>query len=111
MQTAYMGVKLWAQAVNEAQRLEPRQIRRAFLNQRLAGPGGETRIDAETQYCFKTPRIGQIQASGQFKIVWTASSPVQPKPYPASRTAEAWQAFLHDMHAGWGNHWAAPEHP
>jgi urea transport system substrate-binding protein len=108
MATAYIGVKLWAQAANEAQSLDPKKIRRALLNQRLKGPEGEVRIDPDTQYCYRTPRIGQIQADGQFKIVWAAPEQVRPEPYPSSRTAEAWRAFLHDLYTGWGNRWAAP---
>jgi urea transport system substrate-binding protein len=108
METAYLGVKLWAGAVNEAQSLDPRKVRRALLSQRLKGPGGEVRIDPDTQYCFRTPRIGQVQADGQLKVVWTAPAPVRPEPYPNTRTAEAWRAFLHDLYAGWGNRWAAP---
>jgi urea transport system substrate-binding protein len=107
METAYLGVKLWAMAVNEAQSLEPKKIRRALLSQRLQGPGGEVRIDPDSQYCFRTPRIGQIQAEGHFNVVWTASAPVRPEPYPNTRTAETWRAFLHDLHTGWGNRWEA----
>ena len=65
METAYVGVKLWAQAVHEAQSLEPRKIRRALANQRLLAPSGEVRVDPDTQYCFRTPRIGQIEADGR----------------------------------------------
>jgi urea transport system substrate-binding protein len=107
METAYIGVKLWAGAVNEAQSLDPKKIRRALLNQHLKGPCGEVRIDPESQYCFRTPRIGQIQNDGQFKVVWTAPAPVRPEPYPNSRTAEAWRGFLNDLYTGWGNRWAA----
>jgi urea transport system substrate-binding protein len=109
METAYIGVKLWAGAVNQAQSLDPKSIRRALLNQRLNGPGGEVRIDPDSQHCFRTPRIGQIQADGQFKIVWTAPEPVRPEPYPNTRTAEAWRGVLQDLYTGWGNRWAAPE--
>jgi urea transport system substrate-binding protein len=109
METAYVGVKLWAAAVNEAQSLDPKKIRRALLSQRLTGPDGEVRIDPDTQHCFRTPRIGQFQADGQFKIVWTSPEPVPPEPYPSSRTAEAWHGFLHDLYTGWGDRWAAPE--
>jgi urea transport system substrate-binding protein len=109
METAYLGVKLWALAVNEAQSLDPKKVRRALLNQHLQGPGGEVRIDPDTQYCYRTPRIGQVQADGQFKVVWSAPAPVRPQAYPGSRSAEAWQAFLHDLYTGWGNRWAAPE--
>jgi urea transport system substrate-binding protein len=107
-EAAYVGVKLWAQAVRSAASAEPKKIRRAMLNQRLTAPDGEVRIDADTQHCFKTPRVGQITGEGQFHIVWSASAPVAPEPYPATRTAADWKAFLHDLYAGWGNQWSAP---
>lgn len=109
MEAAYVGVKLWAQAVKEAESLEPKAIRRAMLNERFNAPGGEVRIDPDTQHCYKTPRIGRIQADGQFRIVWTAPEPVAPLPYPKTRKAAEWRAFLHDLYTGWGNRWAAPE--
>ena len=73
METAYIGVKLWAQAVNEAQSLDPKKIRRALLNQRLIGPGGVVRIDPDTQYCYRTPRVGRIQPDGQFQVSTTGA--------------------------------------
>jgi urea transport system substrate-binding protein len=48
MENAYVGVHLWAQAVREAQSIEPKKIRRAMLNQRLAAPEGDVRIDPDT---------------------------------------------------------------
>jgi urea transport system substrate-binding protein len=108
MEAAYVGVHLWARAVNEAGSLEPRAIRRALLNQRMKAPGGEVRIDADTQHCYKTPRIGRIRSDGQFDIVWTAPEPVEPDPFPSTRTATEWRGFLHDLYTSWGNQWAAP---
>lgn len=108
MESAYVSVKLWAQAVEESQSTEVRRIRRAMLNQRMTSPGGEVRIDPATQHAFKTPRIGQVRADGQFDVVWTAAQPEPPNPYPSSRTTEEWRAFLHDLHTSWGNRWAPP---
>lgn len=108
MESAYFGVRLWAQAVEECGTTEPRQIRHAILNQRMTAPGGQVRIDPTTQHTFKTPRIGRIQSDRQFDVVWTAAKPEPPIPYPPSRTAEQWRAFLHDLYLGWGNRWSAP---
>lgn len=108
MESAYFGVKLWAQAVAEAGTTDVRRIRHAMLNQRMTSPGGKVRIDPATQHTFKTPRIGRIQSSGQFEVVWTAAKPEPPMPYPPSRTAQEWRAFLHDLHLGWDNRWSAP---
>ncbi|MEX1039985.1 MAG: transporter substrate-binding protein [Pirellulaceae bacterium] len=108
MESAYFGVKLWAQAVAELGATDVRKIRHAMLNQRMTSPGGKVRIDPTTQHTFKTPRIGRILPTGQFEVVWTASKPEPPMPYPPSRTAEVWRAFLHDLYLGWDNHWSAP---
>ena len=61
METAYVGVKLWALAVKEAQSLDPKRIRRSILTQKVMGPGGEVRIDPDTQHAYRTPRIAQVQ--------------------------------------------------
>ena len=108
MVAAYDGVMLWAKAVAEAQSIEPRKIRRAMLSVRFDGPDGEVRLDPDTQHCYKTPRIGQVKSDGQFEIVWTAPAPIEPEPYPPTRSAEAWRAFLHDLYTSWGGNWAAP---
>jgi urea transport system substrate-binding protein len=108
METAYMSVQLWAAAVNEAQSIDPKKVRRALMTQRVNGPGGEIRIDPDTQHAYRTPRVAQIQPDGHFKVIWSAPGPVKPEPYPNSRTAEEWRGFLHDLYSGWGNQWAAP---
>jgi urea transport system substrate-binding protein len=109
MEAAYMGVKLWAAAVNEAESLDIRLVRQAMRSIRLPSPGGETRIDPATHHAFRTPRIGQIKSNGQFQIVWEAESRVAPEPYPIERSAEQWRAVLHDLKRSWNGQWAAPE--
>ena len=108
METAYAGVMLWAAAVTEAGSTDPGAIRRAMRGVRGEGPSGAIRIDPATQHAYKTPRIGQIRADGQFDIVWQAEQPVKPEPYPTSRTAAEWRAALTDLYRGWQNQWSAP---
>jgi urea transport system substrate-binding protein len=112
MEAAYIGVKLWAAAVQDCRSDKPADIRRAMLNRRLSAPEGEVRIDPATQHTFKTPRIGRITAAGQFELVWSDVRPEAPRPYPPSRTAGEWKAFLNDLYTGWGNRWSAePKNP
>ncbi|MDG2011928.1 MAG: transporter substrate-binding protein, partial [Pirellulaceae bacterium] len=70
MAAAYIGLKLWAKGVTEAQSTDPAKVRRAMRNQRLQAPEGVVRIDPATQYTYKTPRIGKVRQDGQFDIVW-----------------------------------------
>jgi len=55
-----VGVKLWEQAVKKAET----EIRQAMLNERLEAPSGNTRIDPDTQHCYKTSRVGWIKSDG-----------------------------------------------
>jgi urea transport system substrate-binding protein len=109
MEAAYIGVKLWAAAVNEAQSDNPADIRRAIVNQGLAAPEGEVHIDAKTHHAFKTPRVGRITADGQFEVVWTAARPEPPQPFPPTRSVAQWKAFLAELYVLWGDRWAPPE--
>jgi urea transport system substrate-binding protein len=108
MEAAYVSVKLWAAATNEAGNDGVSAVRQAIRSQRMQCPEGELRIDPATQHAFKTPRIGRINAQGQFDVVWTAVAPETPQPYPPSRSAEQWRAFLHDLYRSWGQQWVAP---
>lgn len=107
MEAAYFGVKLWGQAVQDASSIEPLEIRDAMRNQTMQSPGGNVRIDPKTQHTFKTPRIGRIQADGQFEIIWIAAKPESPIPYPASRTTEKWTTLIESLYTDWGGQWAA----
>jgi urea transport system substrate-binding protein len=109
MEAAYVGVKLWAQAVAQAQSDDPQEIRQKMLDGQMLAPEGPVRIDPATRHAYKTPRIGQITEDGQFEVVWSAVKPEAPVPFPPSRTKEQWQAFLGALYSGWGDQWSAPQ--
>lgn len=48
-----------------------------------------------------------VGEDGRFAVVRPADAPVAPEPYPATRSAEVWKAFLRDLHRGWGGRWSA----
>jgi urea transport system substrate-binding protein len=108
-EAAYIGVKLWAKAAQQARSDDPRAIRRALVEERMLAPEGEVLFDAATGHAFKTPRIGQITPDGQFDVVWKAVKPEAPVPFPSTRTVDQWREFLAELYAGWGNRWSASE--
>ncbi len=108
MEAGYFGVYLWAQAVETAKKTDPRIVRKMILNQSFAAPEGVVYVDEENQHTWKTVRIGKINASGQFDIVWSSEKPVRPVPYPLYRSKSEWNMFLSDLYTGWGNQWANP---
>ncbi len=90
MEAAYLGVKLWAQTVETAQDINPSKVKIALAYQSYKAPQGVVTIDPNNQHLWKTVRIGQIQADGQFKQVWSSGSPIRPAPFPAYRRKDVW---------------------
>lgn len=60
MEAAYLGVHLWAQAVEEAGKADTLAIRQALRKQKFDAPGGPVRVDSENQHTWKTMRLGKI---------------------------------------------------
>ena len=108
MEAAYLGVHLWAQAVQQANTTDTDAVRKALAGQSFAAPEGLVTIDPATQHTAKTARIGKIRADGQFEIVWTSKAAIPPSPFPEFRSRAEWEEFLANMFSGWGQRWANP---
>jgi urea transport system substrate-binding protein len=81
IEAAYFQVHLWAQAVAKAGSTEVNAIRAAALGQEFKAPEGLVRIDPKNLHTWKTVRIGQIRADGQFNVVYSTDGPVRPEPW------------------------------
>ncbi len=108
MESAYTAVHLWARAVTDAGTDDVNEVRRVLKDQSFGSPGGLVYVDPASLHIWKTVRIGKIQADGQFEIVWDSRKPVQPVPYPRTRSKSEWDAFLRNLYEGWGQTWANP---
>lgn len=110
MEAAYISVHLWAQAVAEVHTDDVHEVRRALGDQSYDAPGNLVYVDPENHHIWKTVRIGKIRNDGQFDIVWDSEKPVQPVPFPGTRSELEWNQFLASLYAGWGQTWANPGH-
>ena len=97
MEATYIGVKLWAQAVRSAGTFEPLRIRSTLANQSLNAPHGVVSVEAETQHLWKTVRIGQVRADGQFEVVWSSESPIRPSPFPTYHKKQEWLKRVREL--------------
>lgn len=111
MEAGYLGVLIWAQAVNDAGTADVNEVRRAVVSQSLQAPGGIVSIDHRNRHSWKTVRIGRIRSDGQFDIVWSSGQPIAPAPFPVSRPRPEWQDFLEQLYVMWGEQWANPGIP
>ncbi|MCR8629929.1 urea ABC transporter substrate-binding protein [Paenibacillus radicis (ex Xue et al. 2023)] len=81
IEAGYFGVYLWAEAVKKAGSFDVEKVKEAAKGLEYNAPGGKVMIDGENQHVYKTVRIGQVQADGQFKEVWNSGKPVKPDPF------------------------------
>jgi len=108
MEAAYLGVHLWAKAVIHANTDDVSTVRQALKGESYLAPEGKVTISALNNHLWKPLHIGQVQADGQFKIVWSQTETIRPLPYPSYRTRQSWQRYLDTLYQAWGNSWAAP---
>ncbi len=104
MEAAYIGVHVWAQAVRAAGTADVAAVREAVKGQGLDAPEGRVTVDAATRHLSKFIRIGKVEG-GRFKVVYASDTPIDPVPYPETRTKARWHDFLNDLHLKWGGGW------
>jgi urea transport system substrate-binding protein len=108
---AYNSVRLWAQAVEEADSADVKTALKYLLRQSLDAPEGVISIDPETHHTWRPFYLGRARSDGQFDLAWSLVKPIRPEPYPITRSRSEWDRFLEDMHARWGGSWANPNTP
>ncbi|MDP3878644.1 MAG: urea ABC transporter substrate-binding protein [Methylobacter sp.] len=94
VEAAYVGVKLWAQAVQDANSTEPGRVNSTLLRQSIKSPSGIASVDPDTRHLWKMMRVGKVRPDGQFKQVFASNSALRPQPWPTYRNRGAWQTLL-----------------
>ena len=82
MEATYIGVHMWAQAVAKAKSTDVDKVRAAMYGQTFKAPSGITsKMDEKNHHLHKSVFIGEVQADGQFKVVWKIPGPVVADPW------------------------------
>ncbi|MDR7601998.1 MAG: urea ABC transporter substrate-binding protein [Armatimonadota bacterium] len=77
----YVDVLLWKAAVERARSFEPDAVRSAAVQLPwLETPMGKVRFD-RNQSLYQVAYVGQLDRSGQFRILWQSREPIKPEPY------------------------------
>ena len=91
MEATYIGIKMWAQAAEQAGTTDVNAVRQAVANQMVKAPSGfDIVMDAKNHHLHKPVYIGEVQADGQFKVVWKTDGPIRAMP---------WSPFVPDSKA------------
>ena len=80
MESAYIMVYLWKQAVEQAGTTDLEPVRAAAVGQKFSAPQGEVTMQPN-HHISQTVRIGQVRDDGLFDIVWSTEGPLEPVPW------------------------------
>ena len=106
MESGYVGVHLWAKAVQKSKSFNPQLVKEAMKGVSHYGPGGIAYLDEKNQHTWRYVRIAQVGQDGEYHVVWSSENPVAPEPFPSSRTKEEWETFLNDLKQNrWNGKW------
>ncbi|EOD8978539.1 urea ABC transporter substrate-binding protein [Pseudomonas aeruginosa] len=82
MEATYVGIHMWAQAVEKAGSTEVDKVREAMAGQSFKAPSGYTLVmDKSNHHLHKPVMIGEIQDDGQFEVVWKTPEPLRAQPW------------------------------
>ncbi|EHL96143.1 urea ABC transporter, urea binding protein [Acetobacteraceae bacterium AT-5844] len=85
MEATYTGFTMWAQAVAQAKTTAVDAVRTAMYGQKVMTPSGYEEQMWDNHHLSKPVMIGEIQADGQFNIVYKT---------PQAIKAENWSPFI-----------------
>ena len=85
MEAHYIGFKMWAQAVRQAGTTDIDAVRQAMYGQKVTALSGYDVVMNTNHHLSKPVMIGEIQADGQFDVVWQTDEAIK---------ADAWSPFI-----------------
>ena len=82
MEATYIGIHMWAQAVEKAKSTDTDKVIAAMAGQSFKAPSGFTvKMDEKNHHLHKPVFIGEVKADGQFNVVWKTPGPVKAAPW------------------------------
>jgi urea transport system substrate-binding protein len=105
---AYVGVHLWAKAVEKAGTDNPAAVRRAIGGLSYDGPAGPVRVDPGTGYSRSVVRVARVEKGDTFRVEPTWAEPHDPAPFYGHPPEERYWEFLLDY---WHRTWSGRAGP
>ncbi|MBP7081452.1 MAG: urea ABC transporter substrate-binding protein [Rhodocyclaceae bacterium] len=82
MEATYIGIHMWAQAVEKAKSTDTDKVIAAMAGQTFNAPDGFLiKMDEKNHHLHKPVFIGEIKADGQFNVVWKTKGPIKAEPW------------------------------
>ena len=82
MEATYVGIHMWKQAVEKVKSVEVDKVRAAMAGQTFKAPCGFTlTMDKTNHHLHRPVMIGEVQANGQFSVVYKTKEPIRANPW------------------------------
>jgi urea transport system substrate-binding protein len=82
MEATYVGIHMWAQAVEKAKSTDTDKVIAAMGGQTYKAPSGYTLVmDPTNHHLHKPVMIGEIKGDGQFSVVWKSKDAIRAQPW------------------------------
>jgi len=82
MEATYVGIHMWKQAVEKAHSTDTDKVIAAMSGQTFKAPSGFVlEMDPTNHHLHKPVFIGEIQADGQFNVVWKTKDSIRAQPW------------------------------
>ena len=82
MEATYVGIYMWKQAVEKAKTTDVDAVIKAMAGQTFKAPSGFVlKMDEKNHHLHKPVMIGEVQAKGQFDVVWKTKAPIKAQPW------------------------------
>jgi urea transport system substrate-binding protein len=82
MEATWIGVHMWAQAVEKAKSTDVDKVTAAMAGQKFKAPSGfVAEMDMKNHHLHKPVFIGEVMADGQFNVVWKTPGPIKAQPW------------------------------
>ncbi|MCG6932497.1 MAG: urea ABC transporter substrate-binding protein [Gallionella sp.] len=82
MEATWVGIHMWAQAVEKAGTTDVDKVIPAVGGQKFKAPDGFTiEMDPKNHHLHKPVFVGEVRADGQFNVVWKTPGPIKAQPW------------------------------
>jgi urea transport system substrate-binding protein len=81
MEATRTGILMWKAAVEKAGTADVDAVRKAMIGQKLNTPSGYLEVMGANHHLSKPVMIGEIQASGQFNVIYKTPTAIPAKPW------------------------------
>jgi branched-chain amino acid transport system substrate-binding protein/urea transport system substrate-binding protein len=81
MEAEFILFHMWVHAVEQAGTTDVDAVRQAMIGQKIKAPSGFVEVMQPNHHLTKPVMIGEIQANGQFNIVYKSKTALEPQPW------------------------------